>query len=115
MRLNERMLDHANFQRRKATVDTVRKLSGWEIWECSAPTYSHDYVHTVSLYVHAGKAVLEFCDGSQVDLQAGDFLTIEAGSRATWTISTPMKNSFKYHDTFESAAQRQTQLNQDPD
>lgn len=110
MRLSERLLDAEQYQRRKATADTVRKIVGWEIWECSDASFSHDYDRTVSLYVHAGAAVLTFASGEQVDLQAGDFLTIEAGASATWAISAALRNSYRYHDTFESAVQRKSQV-----
>ena len=110
MRLTERFIDAALFQRRKATADTLRKIASWQIWQCADTSFSHDYERTVSLYVHEGAAVLTFSTGDTVDLQAGDFLTIEAGSHADWRIAEPLKNSFCYHDTFESAEQRSAQV-----
>ena len=83
-RLNERIANAAYFKRRKATEDTKRKLSEWPIWECADPEFSHDYDQTVSLFVHEGGADLKFSDGSEVNLQAGDFLTIEQGASAVW-------------------------------
>ena len=110
MRLNERLLDAEQYQRRKATADTVRKIVDWEIWECADASFSHDYDRTVSLYVQQGAAVLTFATGDQLDLQAGDFLTIEAGAHADWAITEPLRNSYCYHDTFESAVQRTSQV-----
>ena len=109
-RLNERILDSVQFRRRKATADTERKIAGWETWICEGPEFQHDYVRTVSFYVHHGAAVLTFDDGETVDLQAGDFLTIEQGASAKWAISEPIQNSYMYHDTFMSAANRTTQV-----
>lgn len=110
MTLSERIVDEEQFQRRKATADTVRKIVDWGIWECSDASFSHDYDRSVSLYVHTGKAILTFASGEQVDLQAGDFLSIETGASATWAISAALRNSYRYNDTFESAAQRKAQV-----
>ena len=109
-RLTDRLLDSASFKRRKATADTKRKITAWEIWECDDPTFSHDYVRTVSLLVHSSAAIVRFDTGETVDLMAGDFLTIEAGARAQWTISEPLRNSYQYHDTFMSASNREDQV-----
>ena len=109
-RLNERILDSARFKRRKATEDTKRKIVGWEGWSCEGPEFQHDYDRTVSLYVHQGGAVLTFDNGETVDLQSGDFLTIEEGARACWAISEPIRTSYRYHDTFMSASNRSEQV-----
>jgi uncharacterized cupin superfamily protein len=110
MRLTERRLDSDLFKRRKATEDTKRKISGWDIWECNDPTFSHDYDRTVTMYVHEGEAVLTFSNGEVVDLQSGDTLTINPGAHADWVITKPVRNSFMYHDTFMSAANRKEQV-----
>ncbi len=109
-RLNDRIVNAVQFKRRKATEDTKRKISDWEIWECADPEFKHDYDRTVSLFVHEGAAELKFADGSEVDLQAGDFLTIEQGASVVWTFSAPIRNSYMYHDAFESASQRDSQV-----
>ncbi|MEQ8442339.1 MAG: cupin domain-containing protein [Alphaproteobacteria bacterium] len=100
MTANERTLNEEFFQRRTATEDTGRKIADWEIWECGDPEFSYDYDRTVTLYVHEGAAVLTFSDGSSVDLQPGDMLTIRQGGSADWAISKPIRNSFVFHDTF---------------
>lgn len=110
MRLNERLLDNELFKRRKATEDTKRKITGWEIWECADPAFSYDYDRTVTMYVHEGAAVLTFSNGEAVDLQSGDTLTIQSGARADWVITAPIRNSYMYHDTFMSAANRNAQV-----
>lgn len=109
-RLNDRMINAECFKRRKATEDTKRKITDWQIWECNDPEFSHDYDRTVSLYVQKGAADLTFADGSKVDLQAGDFLTIQKGASAVWVIDGGIRNCYCYHDTFESAAQRHSHV-----
>lgn len=110
MRLTERRLDSNLFKRRKATEDTKRKIVGWDIWECSDPTFSHDYDRTVTMYVHEGAAVLTFSGGEVVDLQSGDTLTIKPGAHVDWVITAPVRNSYMYHDTFMSAENRKAQV-----
>ena len=109
-RLNERIMDSGQFTRRKATADTLRKIAGWEIWACEGPTYQYDYDVTTTMFVHEGVAVLTFDNGETVDLEAGDVLTIEQGASATWAISSQIRNSYQYHNTFESASQRTCQV-----
>ncbi|UZD89776.1 cupin domain-containing protein [Cognatishimia activa] len=109
-RLNERILDTDLFKRRKATEDTKRKIAGWEIWECADPAFSYEYDRTVTMFVHEGAAVLSFSNGHKVDLQAGDTLTVQAGASADWVISSPIRNSYMYHDTFMSADNRAQQV-----
>ena len=110
MRLTERRLDSDLFKRRKATEDTKRKIADWEIWECADPTFSFDYDRKVTMYVHAGAATLTFSNGEVVDLQSGDTLTIKPGAHADWVITEPVRNSYMYHDTFMSAANRTAQV-----
>jgi uncharacterized cupin superfamily protein len=109
-RLNQRILDSRQFNRRKANADTQRKIAGWEIWECDGPKYQYSYDRRVSLFVHHGKAQLNFDNGDTVDLIPGDFLTIEPGASAIWVISEPIRNSYVYHDSFESASVRAEQV-----
>lgn len=109
-RLKERLLDSAQFNRRKATADTLRKIVGWDIWFSEGPEYQYDYEITTSMYVNEGAAVLTFDNGESVDLQAGDFLTIFKGASATWAISEPIRNSYQYHNTFNSAEKRVEQV-----
>lgn len=107
MKQQDRTLNGKHFKRHQATADTQRKVADWDIWTCDDPTFAHDYDRTVSLLVNAGKAILTFADGETADLQAGDFMTIYQGATATWTISEALRNSYCYHDSFDSATKRQ--------
>lgn len=107
---NERMLDGVFFSRRKATEDTKRKISAWEIWECTDPEFTYTYDKTVSLYVQDGAADITFENGEKVNLVAGDFLTIQSGTSATWAITQPIRNCYQYHDSFQSASNRHKQV-----
>ena len=94
---DNRKREAALFKRQKATDEIRAEIKGWEIWECAESEFSHDYDRKVSLFVHEGGAQLTFSDGSEVDLQAGDFLTTEAGASAVWTFIAPIRNSYCYH------------------
>ncbi|UTW08070.1 cupin domain-containing protein [Pseudomonas benzenivorans] len=109
-RLSERIVDSRFFKRRKATEDTKRKIANWAIWGCADPEFQYAYERRVSLYVHQGRAELTFSDGEVVDLQPGDFLTIEQGASAIWKITEPIRNSYCYHDAFEYASRRASQM-----
>jgi uncharacterized cupin superfamily protein len=109
-RQNERNLDSDQFTRRKATADTLRKITGWKIWTCAEPRFQNDYDITTTMVVQQGAAILTFGNGEIVDLQAGDVLTIEQGASASWVISEPIRNSYQYHNSFDSASQRAHQL-----
>lgn len=100
----------AAFRRRTGSADTRRKIAGWEIWDCADPTFAHVYDRRTSLFVHEGRATLTFTNGETVDLQPGDFLTIEDGAEARWEISEALRNSYIYHDTFRSAENRAAQI-----
>ncbi len=82
----ERKLDGSNFKRRMATVDTKRKIIGWDIRECPDQTFAHNYERTITLYVHQGSTSLTFSDGETVKIQAGGTLTLQAGASATWAV-----------------------------
>ena len=110
MRLTERLLDSEQFQRRKATEDTKRKITSWDIWECSDPTFHHNYDKTVTMFVHEGDAILTFENGETVDLTSGDLLTVYKGAVINWIISNPIRNSYCYHDSFHSAAERDAHI-----
>ncbi|PRZ44608.1 cupin domain-containing protein [Tritonibacter scottomollicae] len=111
MRHQDRLLDGTNFQRRKATADTKRKVKGWDEWECTDATFQHDYDRKVTMFVQEGSATLTFGDGEMVDIEAGDTLTIQPGVSASWNIAPPIRNLYCYHDTFTSAENRVAQVN----
>ena len=107
---NERVLNSNQFQRHKASEDTKRKIVGWHTWECKSAEFKYDCDRTISLFIYQGTALLTFAHGEKVDLQAGDFLTIESGTHSLWVISEPLLNSYMYHDTFISASRRTEQI-----
>lgn len=92
-----RQADGPHFSHRAASSEILDQLSGWEIWECNEPTFSYTYDQSVTLHVNRGAASLAFSDGSSVELQQGDVLTIRKGISAVWTIPGGIQNSYELH------------------
>jgi uncharacterized cupin superfamily protein len=93
-----RQTNGPHFSRRAASPDLRDQILRWEIWECNDPTFSYNYDQSVTLHVNRGAASLAFSDGSSVDLQQGDVLTIRRGISAVWTIPDGIQNSYELHD-----------------
>lgn len=85
------------FTRRTADDDILNAIAGWEVWTCDGPDFRHHYEQTVTLYVHEGRATVNFADGTSADLRLGDSMTIRKGASAVWDISAPIRNSYTYH------------------
>jgi uncharacterized cupin superfamily protein len=99
----ERLLKTTHLSRKFATPDTQRKTAGWNVWLCAESVFSHYYDREVSFLVKAGSAVIKLSTGESVDVQAGDFVTIQPGVAGQWSISAPLENRYCYHDTFDIA------------
>lgn len=89
-----RALTGACFTRRTAGPDILNALAGWKVWACDGPEFRHGYDQTVTLYVHQGRALVTFADGTSADLRPGDSMTITRGARAVWDILAPIRNSY---------------------
>lgn len=93
-----RALKGPRFTRRTAGPDILNVLDSWAVWTCDGPDFRYDYDQTVTLYVHEGRAVVNFTDGTKADLRAGDSMTIQRGASAVWDISAAIRNSYTYHE-----------------
>lgn len=93
-----RLLEGPCFKRHTAEPDALSAIRGWDVWVCTETTFQHSYECTVDLYVHEGSAKLAFADGTQVELQPGDAMTIVKGASAAWSIRPPIRNSYIYRE-----------------
>lgn len=93
-----RLLESSSFRRSTAGRDILDQIGGWKVWTCDTPAFRHQYDRAVTLYVHHGRAVVAFADGSRADLQPGDTMTIAIGASAVWSISETIRNSYIYRD-----------------
>ncbi|MEH6578476.1 MAG: cupin domain-containing protein [Amphritea sp.] len=105
-----RSFDSKLVNRRLASRDTERKIAAWEIYESDAGEYRKEYDRSVSFYIEAGEAVLNFNSGEIIDIKAGDFVTIEKGAVAHWQINNGIVKKYLYHDSYNSADNRLTQI-----
>lgn len=93
-----RLAEGPFFSRRSASPDILEQIPEWETWECAGPVFAYAYGQSVTLHVNRGIASLAFSDGTSVELQQGDVLTIRKGISAEWTIPAGIQNSFKLQD-----------------
>lgn len=92
MMTDPRFVESPSFRR---STGNAALVAGWEIWTCADPEFRYSYDQGVTLYVHEGAAEVAFADGSRVALRPGDTLTIRAGSKGVWTITAPIRNSWR--------------------
>ena len=91
-----RLLKTPVFHRRTAPADFKQQAADWDVWDCTGPTYAHDYDQGVTLFVDRGAARVDFSTGDSVQLQVGDLLTIEVGAKGVWTILQTVRNLYRY-------------------
>ncbi|HKT98279.1 MAG TPA: cupin domain-containing protein [Paraburkholderia sp.] len=80
-----------------ATADIERKTASWATWLCEIGRFEHRYVPGASFYVVRGQASLTFSDGTKLDIEGGDFVSIDEGAEAVWDIRAPIETRYCYH------------------
>jgi len=86
-----------SISRQRAPHDIARTTADWDTWHCDSSTFQHRYVPGATFYVVAGRARLTFAHGAQLDIEAGDFVSIGDGAEAVWEISAPIETRYRYH------------------
>ncbi|SAK51549.1 hypothetical protein AWB78_01132 [Caballeronia calidae] len=84
--------------RERAPADIERTTGDWKTWRCDSKVFQHRYVPGATFYVVKGRARLTFAHGAQLDIEAGDFVSIGDGAQAVWDISVPVETRYTYHD-----------------
>jgi uncharacterized cupin superfamily protein len=91
-------------RRDRATPDTKRKIVSWTKWEAdSTEPFEIHYDRAVSFCVIQGRAEIAFTDGTKLDLQPDDFVTINPDIKGVWTVIEPITNLYMYHDPRSAA------------
>jgi uncharacterized cupin superfamily protein len=85
-----------------APVDIEAMTANWETWRCDSCMFEHRYVPGAKFYVVAGRARLTFAHGVQLDIEAGDLVSIGEGAQACWDIAVPVETRYTYHDNREA-------------
>jgi uncharacterized cupin superfamily protein len=101
---DERALHTPHVTRSTASADTVSKVGDWNVWTCEVSEFTYNYQRRVSFLVREGTADLAFETGERVSIRPQDFITIEVGSVVSWRVTSAVRNSFCYHDTFPEGA-----------
>ena len=91
--------------RERAPAGIEHTIADWQTWFCDSNTFQHRYVPGATFYVVKGRARLTFEHGAQLDIEAGDFVSIGDGAEALWDISAPIETRYKYHDDRGAAAE----------
>lgn len=81
----------------RVTADIERKTASWATWLCDLDRFEHRYVPGASFYVVRGQASLMFSDGTKLDIESGDFVSIGEGAEAVWDIRAPIETRYCYH------------------
>jgi uncharacterized cupin superfamily protein len=87
-----------SISRQRAPDDIEHTTADWDTWHCDSNTFQHRYVPGATFYVVNGRARLTFAHGVQLDIEAGDFVSIGDGAEAVWEISAPIETRYTYHD-----------------
>ncbi|MEX2693089.1 hypothetical protein [Rhizobium mongolense] len=97
---SDRNFSTDNIRRESASPETKRETSAWTTWEAPDPEpFEIHYNRPVSFFVAGGRARIEFTDGTNLDIQPDDFVTITPDIKGVWNIIEPITNLYQYHDT----------------
>ena len=76
----------------------IDEIKQWEIWEKEPCTFDHDQQKTESFYIIEGKASLSTDKGINVDISAGNLVTVESGQMVHWHVHETIKKHFRFYD-----------------
>ncbi|MCP8897109.1 DUF861 domain-containing protein [Shinella daejeonensis] len=86
-------------QRDRATSRTKADVASWTRWEAgSGEPFEIHYDQAVSFCVVEGRARIAFSDGTKLDIEKDDFVTISPDIKGVWTVLEPITNLYRYHD-----------------
>ncbi|MBZ7924939.1 cupin domain-containing protein [Ensifer adhaerens] len=96
----DRTFSTDRIQRARATTDAKRQAATWTKWESGmTEPFEIHYDRAVSFCVVEGRGEIRFTDGTQLDIQRDDFVTIHPEIRGVWTVLEPITNLYMWHDT----------------
>ena len=74
------------------------EIKQWEIWDKEPCTFEHDQQKTESFYIFEGNASLSTDTGINVEVSAGNLVTVESGQIVNWHVHKTVKKHFKFFD-----------------
>ena len=64
------------------------------LWQCEPMTFDYEFPGDEIIHVLQGKLLIEFAEGGNVTLQAGDIASFDKGMKSTWTIQESFRKFF---------------------
>lgn len=64
------------------------------LWRCEPMTFEYEFPGDEILQVLQGNLLIEISDGDDVNLQEGDIISFNKGTKSTWTIQSSFKKFF---------------------
>lgn len=96
---SDRSFKTDHIQREQATPETKALVSSWTKWEANADApFEIHYDRAVSFCVMDGRAKIAFTNGTRIEVQKDDFVTIKPDIKGVWTVIEPITNLYRYHD-----------------
>lgn len=80
--------------KQRAPADIGQRIADWETWHCDSEKFEHRYVPGATFYVVQGRARLTFSHGLELDIEAGDFVSIGEGAEAVWDVFAPIETRY---------------------
>jgi uncharacterized cupin superfamily protein len=84
--------------KQRAPADIKQRIADWDIWHCDSENYEHRYVPGATFYVVRGHARLTFAHGAELDIEAGDVVSIGEGAEAVWDVFAPIETRYWFHN-----------------
>ncbi len=76
----------------------LNEIKQWEIWEKEPCKFEHDQQRTESFYIFEGNASLATDTGINVEVSAGNLVTVESGQIVNWHVHNTVKKHFIFFD-----------------
>ena len=97
---SDRNVKTGHIQRTGATPEIKREVASWTKWEAAAvEAFEIHYDRAVSFCVMDGRAEIAFADGTRLDVQPDDFVTIDPDIKGVWTVIQPITTLYRYHES----------------
>lgn len=93
----EKELSSEQVLHQPATLKIIEESESWETWEAMPQDpFEINYDQIVSFRVVSGKATVEFTNGINIKISAGDFVRIQPKLKGTWNIQEKIINRYVY-------------------
>lgn len=83
---------------KRPNEEELKKLNidSWGIWEKESSEFPWIYDDKETFYVFKGEATVQLESGERINFGVGDLVTIEKGTKCTWTIRKDIRKAYKF-------------------